>query len=251
MMYNSQHVNRSLIDSFEPHVRLQLFQGRYSVKTVDHPHELEQALRLRHEVFCAEYGLGRQESGLDLDEFDSICDHLVIRDERSSQIVGTYRLISSLYSSSFYSETEFDLSGFLSLPGHKLELGRACVHPSFRGGIALHLLWRGLAEYIRITGSKYVFGCSSVKATTPSAADRLRGLLERAGHVCSSHGIRPLPSYQLPHEENGGVEVSGELEVPPLLMSYLKAGAKVCGEPALDREFACLDFFGYIRNSQS
>ncbi|NLP03545.1 MAG: GNAT family N-acetyltransferase [Fibrobacter sp.] len=79
--------------------------------------------------------------------------------------MGTYRLISSLFHKKFYSSTEFNLDDIINLPGTKLELGRACVHRDFRTGTPIALLWRGITDYIRETGTKYLFGCSSVKTT--------------------------------------------------------------------------------------
>ena len=35
---------------------------------------------------------------------------------------------------------------------------------------------------------------------------------------------------------------SVSIEIPPLLLSYLRAGSKVYGKPALDKDFGCIDF---------
>ena len=46
------------------------------------PRQVEAAQRLRYRVFSEEYGsdLGAQTPGIDADEFDAVCDHLIVTD---------------------------------------------------------------------------------------------------------------------------------------------------------------------------
>jgi putative hemolysin len=94
----------------------------------------------------------------------------LIIDKKSGEIVGTYRLICSLFSKRFYSQAEFTLEQVLALPGVKLELGRACIKKEFRNGAVLTLLWRGIIEYMKLTNAKYLFGCASVQTVLPHEA---------------------------------------------------------------------------------
>jgi putative hemolysin len=45
-----------------------------------------------------------------------------------------------------------------------------------------------------------------------------------------------------PAAAKDGPTGAAEVEVPPLLKGYLKAGARVLGEPHVDPQFGCADF---------
>lgn len=206
-------------------------------------------MRLRYEVFHREFLNKKFPYGFDSDSFDLAADHLVIKDKAAGRIVGTYRLISSLYARSFYSETEFNLEKFLALPGNKLEMSRACIHRDYRKGVVMTLLWRGLVEYIQKVEAKYLFGCGSVKTMDPMQIRTVSEYLKREGHTSELLGATPLPNFQLDKLHDGTEIVGYEYEataakklVPALLNSYLRAGAKVAPSPALDRDFRCIDF---------
>ncbi|RZA00085.1 MAG: GNAT family N-acetyltransferase, partial [Proteobacteria bacterium] len=168
----------------------------FILKTVENVFELRQALKLRHEVFYKE--LQNKESGndLDIDEFDSICDHLIIIDKKTSRVVGTYRMISSTFAEDFYSEGEFDIAAIKKLPGNKLELGRACIHEDFRTGAIINLLWKGIAEYIKKTETKYLFGCASVQTTDPVQASKLLAYLRSKDLSSEELGVKPAEKYR-------------------------------------------------------
>ena len=224
----------------------------FIVKTVDSADELESILRLRYKVFYKEFLEKRRLIALDIDQFDLICDHLMIIEKRTNACVGTYRLNCSLFNSRFYSETEFSMASIVGLPSVKLELGRACIHKDYRKGILLTLLWRGLGEYIKATDTKFLFGCSSVKTMDPLEIAAVHSYL--MSHHASPHEHRAVPHE--PYEVKAFplyanlvrtlnpeiVRQHAERLIPTLLSSYLKAGAVICGDPALDREFKCVDF---------
>lgn len=236
---------------FRQKVSIEIRRRGFLVKTVSTRQELVQALRLRYDVFHREFIGKRFPIGLDTDRFDALGDLLVIIDESTKRVVGTYRLICSLHSPRFYSETEFHLEDFLALPGDKLELSRACVHRDYRNGTVIHLLWRGIAQYMQATGARYLFGCSSVKTTEPRELARLYHFLRLRQSLTQKYGTRPLPSYRLPLgkwlETADAIEPAADPDVPPLLRSYLKAGALLEAEPAFDSAFRCFDFFTVLR----
>jgi putative hemolysin len=238
--------------TFRAKVPLQVEVKNFIVKTVDSAADLEKILRLRYKVFYSEYCERKRLFAIDVDEFDVICDHLMIIDTKTRACVGTYRLNCSLFNNRFYSETEFGIAPITALPGVKLELGRACVLKEYRRGITLALLWRGMSEYIKLTQTQYLFGCSSVKTIDPLEIAVVRRYLQR--YACA-------PALQVaPHEPHlvKGLSLYAALAdtldekiiaehakkmVPSLLQSYLKAGAVICGDPALDEDFHCVDFF--------
>jgi len=216
----------------------QIYQStsQFILKTAESPFELRQVLKLRHEIFYEELQHKHHETNLDFDEFDAICDHLIIIDRKTRRIVGTYRMISSTFSDRFYSQGEFDLDGVLKLPGNKLELGRACIHAEFRTGAIINLLWKGIAEYMRKTSTEYLFGCASVHTVDAVIASRLLALLREKELALDEFDVEPTEAYQckLPRV---AADESMEKEIPALIQSYILAGAKFYGEPALDVDF--------------
>jgi len=223
--------------------------SRYIVRTAASYEELRQALRLRYQVFIKE-GLHRRKAmGLDIDRFDFVADHLLVEDKASKSIVGTYRIITSLFSNEFYSQSEFELGEFLKEPGTKLELGRACIELEHRNGAVLTLLWKGIHEYMSLTNSRFLFGCASIKTVNISEIASITLHLLKEDKLSDKWGIRPTEAYTARGLEKelarlsamGPAEAAGE-RIPPLLRSYFKAGAKIMGMPALDWDFQCIDF---------
>lgn len=215
--------------------------GGFTVKTADGPEELLKALRLRHDVFFAERLGRRLPGGVDADAFDAKADHVLVLSP-GGEVVATYRLLCSLFVASFYSESEFDLDSFMAVPGTKLELGRACTAPAWRGGAALALVWKGLARYARRAGARFLFGTTSVDTASAADAGAVLAHLRSTGWT-DAHLVRPRPGYAFDEPLGEGDAEAGRLLVPPLLRSYLRAGARVHGLPALDRDFVSADFF--------
>ncbi len=117
--------------------------------------EVEKAYSLRYNVFNLELGeglLNSRETMKDKDEYDFFCDHLVVTDtSESNMVVGTYRILRKEIAKKtigFYSENEFDLFNIYNLDYELAEVGRSCVHPSYRDGSVITLLWKGLASYM-------------------------------------------------------------------------------------------------------
>lgn len=240
------------IRNFTPNVEFMFERSNYIVKTASNGVELEECLKLRYNVFHKEYRNKKRTIGVDIDKIDTLCDHLVIYDKRSERIVGTYRLNCSKFTDVFYSTSEFQMEHLLALPGTKLELGRACIDKEHRNGVIITLLWRGIAEYIRLTETKTLFGCGSIKTMDPLEVGLITKYLSDEGFSSPELGVSPTKKYtmkQLPGvleyiEANPFVYNKDEVKklVPALLQSYFKVGAKLAVEPALDREYNCIDF---------
>ncbi len=149
---------------------------RYSLLVARDKAEVRAAQRLRHQVFAGELGavLHSPEPGLDVDEFDPHCDHLVVREDRTDQIVGTYRMLPPVGARSaggLYCQTEFAVPGLEPLRHALVETGRSCVHPEHRTGAVVSLVWAGIARYLLLTGYRWLVGCASVPLRTPDAPD--------------------------------------------------------------------------------
>lgn len=110
---------------------------------------------MRYQVFGEEMGakLKGAELGLDRDEFDPHCQHLLVRESESGRVVGCTWILSDENArrvGRFYAESEFDLSPIHKLPGRKLEVGRVCIAEGFRQGAGIAVLWSGLAGFIQL-----------------------------------------------------------------------------------------------------
>lgn len=206
--------------------------------------EIRAAQALRFSVFNVELNEGLSESratGLDADPFDAVCDHLVVQHVPSDTIVGTYRLQTGLTAGAnlgYYSEQEFDFKPFEPIRTELIELGRACVHQQHRNLIVLGLLWKGIADYARERGGRYLCGCSSLTSQDQAVGASAYADLCRKYLVEPPWRTRPLPAFECSLQELA----EESPKIPKLLRAYLSMGAKVCGPPALDREFKTIDF---------
>jgi putative hemolysin len=233
--------------AWKPKIPLAIHQGRYLIKTADTPEEFLATVQLRTDVFLKEFA-GKSIEALDVDEIDALADFLIVKDTQSHEVLASYRLICSRFSHSFYSQGEFSLKDFLSSAGHKLELSRACIRADKRtSGIFLHLLWKGLAKYIQLSGASHLFGCSSLQSLRLPEIVSVYQALHQMNALSQDFAIKPRKGFRMV-DVKGILEAnpdpvygSPEIDLPPLLMGYIKAGAQVHGAPAYDHDFRCLD----------
>ncbi len=219
----------------------------YSLLVAQQQAEVRAAQRLRHRVFAGEMGavLHSSQPGLDVDEFDAHCDHLVVRADRTGEIVGTYRMLppdGARRAGGLYCETEFAIPGLVGLREALVETGRSCVPPEPRTGAVVSLVWAGIARYMLLTGYRWLVGCASVPLRTPGAPDGAlaAGVWEtvRARHLAPEQ-------YRVQPHRPWDVEAAPRPQratLPPLLRGYLRLGAWVCGPPAHDPDFGVADF---------
>ncbi|WP_433915512.1 GNAT family N-acetyltransferase [Polynucleobacter corsicus] len=213
--------------------------------------EIKEAQRLRYKVFAEEMGakLPSNPENLDIDEFDAYCDHLLIRDQESLMVVGTYRVLpphKALEIGRLYSDSEFDLSRLDHLRPKLVELGRSCVHEDFRSGAVIMALWSGLAQYMQKHDYEIMLGCASIPMGDGGhfAASLYNSLSNDQMAPVENHAFPRLP---LPLERlNGGLDV----DPPPLIKGYLKLGAKICSAPAWDPDFNTADVLTMLRLSE-
>lgn len=203
--------------------------------------EIEEAQRLRYQVFAEEMGaqlLGT--GGLDVDGFDQYCEHLIVRDSSTQQVIGTYRILSPASANEaggYYSAGEFDISRLAHLFDRTVEVGRACVHQNYRNGGTITLLWAGLAKYMQMHSYEYMIGCGSM-----SMAD--------GGHAAASlyqklqdEYLSPLEYRVFPRNPllSRSLNINLQVACPPLIKGYLRLGAYICGEPTWDPYFNTAD----------
>jgi putative hemolysin len=220
---------------------------RYSLLVAREQHEVRAAQRLRHRVFAGEMGavLHSPEAGLDVDSFDEHCDHLVVREDRTGEIVGTYRMLppeAARRAGGLYCETEFAVPGLDGLRDGLVETGRSCVHPDHRTGAVVSLVWSGIARYLLLTGHRWLVGCASVPLRTPDEPDG--AFAAGVWDLVQARHLAPVQYRMQPHRawDAGAVPRPRRATLPPLLRGYLRLGAWVCGPPAHDPDFGVADF---------
>jgi putative hemolysin len=202
--------------------------------------EILDTQRLRYRVFAGEMGanLPNRTPGVDHDIYDPYCEHLVVRDTGTDEVVGTYRILSpeNARKIGYYAENEFDLTRLQSLRPRLVEIGRSCVHPDYRTGATISLLWSGLAQFMNERDYDYLIGCASISMADGghAAASLYHRFSEHFGPAEYRVFPRsPLPLAALQHDRPA--------ETPPLIKGYLRAGAWICGEPAWDPDFNTAD----------
>lgn len=226
------------------HVDTAASKGRLVLSIARTPEEVREVQRLRYKIFFESTGLVSPGTGdgLDKDEFDAYCDHLIVRDSRTLEVVGTYRLLSPRGArriGRLYSESEFDLGRLNHLRSRMVEAGRACIHPAYRSGAVIMLLWSGLAEYVRRESCEYLAGCGSISLADGGCnAHAVYHALSRTNLAPQEYRVTP----HLPLPANAICAIDRH-EVPPLLKGYMRSGAWICGAPAWDPEFNCADLF--------
>lgn len=204
--------------------------------------DVRAAQRLRWRVFVDELGarIESPEPGLDADRFDVHCDHLLVCETATGDVVGTYRMLPPERvgrAGGFYAESEFHLTHSVALRRRMVEVGRACVREDHRTGAVIALLWSGLLRYLVDGGHEFVVGCASI-----GLGDEPRSAAALCRRLVREHSSPPdwrvFPRLPLPWDA-GHDGVSAPL--PPLLKGYLRLGAWVCGEPAWDPAFHTAD----------
>ena len=245
--------------------------GQYRLRLAQSSEDLDDACRLRFRVFNVELGEGLESSyqtGLDRDQFDVFCEHLLVEDKLSRRVVGTYRMQSGESAGrnvGYYSEQEFNLAPYEPLRAGILELGRASIDREHRTPEVLTLLWRGIAQYATDMGLCYLIGCSSLNSQDPAEGWQMYRQLETY-RVSAEFETTPTASYACPTDEEGrhtqqpdqqeshGQESHEQesqslrthppisVKIPKLLKTYLAIGARVAAPPAWDREFGTIDF---------
>ena len=222
---------------------LHIRQGSYHLRLAVSETDRLAAFRLRFLVFNLELGEGLEAAyatGHDVDPFDAVCDHLIVEHASSGTVVGTYRVQTDLMAATnlgFYSEREFGFSPYKQLQDSVIELGRACVHRDHRSTDVLNLLWRGIAQYALHHSGRYLIGCSPLTSQDPAYGSAVYEALQK---YLVEPRLRTVPraDFAMPLAPPGNASD----KIPKLLRAYLAVGAKICGPPAIDREFKTIDF---------
>jgi putative hemolysin len=230
---------------------------RYTLLLSTNPALIDAAQRLRHDVFTSEPGFALTDSspgfeaGRDADRFDEFCDHLLVQEESSGELVGCYRMLpppGAIAAGGLYTATEFDVQGLDSLRPSLVEMGRAVVREDHRNGGVVLLMWAGILAYLDRCGYDYVTGCVSVPvrdSADDAPASLIRGVRDfvRRRHAApAEYTVYPYRPVEIDGKGLDAIEPPARVNVPPLMRGYLRLGAQVCGDPAHDPDFGVGDF---------
>jgi putative hemolysin len=225
---------------------------------------IEAAQRLRHDVFTSEPGFTLKDdghaAGLDADRFDEYCDHLLVREDNSGELVGCYRMLpppGAIAAGGLYTATEFDVEGLDELRPSLVEMGRAVVREDHRNGGVVLLMWAGILAYLDRCGYDYVTGCVSVPVQgfeheAPGSQIRgVRDFVRRRHAAPAQYTVHPYRPVTVDGSSLDDIEPPARVSVPPLMRGYLRLGAQVCGEPAHDQDFGVGDFPALLDKRQA
>lgn len=230
--------------------------GNLSVRLANSDMEIRKLQALRYDVFYNEMSavpnLGQRFSKLDKDEFDEICDHLLVLEDKRN-IAGTYRLLRqeiAEQNNGFYTAQEFDIAPLLKRHSAKkfLELGRSCVRPEFRTKRTIELLWHGTWSYFLQHNCDVMFGCASFSVTNPDEIAQGLSYLHhnfRAGdewQIGANPGLAPEKIIEMNRVPADQLDTRAALKfLPPLIKGYLRVGAMVGSQAVLDEHFGTID----------
>jgi putative hemolysin len=211
-----------------------------------HLDQVRQAQKLRFDIFAGEMGasLATPIAGYDMDRFDDFCEHLLVLDQTTSEVVGTYRLLTptqAVRAGGLYTETEFDISALNTMRSQLVELGRSCVHADYRGGAVIMALWAALSQFMVRNRLECMIGCASIPLLHNG---RISGDVASSiwAKVSQSQCIDPAfaawAHTPLPVDQ---FDQTLDVEPPALIKGYLRLGARVLGAPAWDPDFNTAD----------
>ena len=233
---------------------------RYTLLLSTDPALIDAAQRLRHDVFTSEPGfeLAGAIDGRDADRFDEYCDHLLVREDNSGELVGCYRMLpppGAIAAGGLYTATEFDVEGIDPLRPSLVEMGRAVVREDHRNGGVVLLMWAGILAYLDRCGYDYVAGCVSVPVhgcEGDAPGSQIRGVRDvvRRRHA-APYTVHPYRPVIIDGSGLDDIDPPARVSVPPLMRGYLRLGAQVCGEPAHDPDFGVGDFPALLDKRQA
>lgn len=211
----------------------------YSLLVATDDDQVHAAQQLRHRVFAEELGavLRSPVPGLDQDDLDEFCDHLIVRDDTTGQVVGTYRMLPPGRTDRLYTDGEFHLGPLAPLRDSLVETGRSCVHPDHRSGAVIGLMWTGIARYLHLHDRRWLIGCASVPLADAAGVWHQVAARHLAPPALRVRPRRPWPVENAPADQPSARKVV----LPPLVRGYLRLGAWVCGPPAHDPDFGSAD----------
>lgn len=239
---------------------MEIKEGKYLLKLAETPAEKNQGYVLRHNVYCKELNFSGKKRDYedgnvkDCDDYDELCDHLIIRDKEQNRCVGTFRFLPGsrlLKNRGFYSEQWFDIGKLSDKRPQILELGRACIDAEYRNTNVFRLLFSGLGTYLRLYPHDYLIGLTTLPAQAKNDIGNISNYLVGNKAINIAFGVKPKKQLDINSVDYGEftlTEVSQReiiKRMSTLMLAYYKYGAEFISEPSMDVDFnpPVFDFF--------
>ncbi len=216
-------------------------KGPFLARMAETPEDIEASQTLRARAF----GLSHNQ---DADQFDAICQHILIFERDSRRLVCSFRMlpltgatIGRSYAAQFY-----ELSALQDYQGRMVELGRFCIDPDVKDPNVLRVAWAAVTRCVDADGIDLLFGCSSFSGTeTHDYLDAFAML--KARHLAPK---RWLPRVKAPDVFRFAARLRQKPDMrkamarmPPLLRTYLMMGGWVSDHAVVDRQMNTLHVF--------
>ncbi len=248
------------VHSHEPDLVL-VRAGSLEVRVTKNPSDIAASQALRYDVFYEEMSAipSPEMAALrrDFDDFDKICDHLLVfdfdaprRPDGGAMVAGTYRLLRQDVADrhgGFYTASEFDIAPFQNrMAGGTrfLELGRSCTHRNYRTKPTIELLWRGIMAYVAEYDLDVMFGCASIEGTNPDNLAVPLSFLYHDYLAPEDWRVRAVDSrfVDMNRLSPDAINVRQALRaLPPLIKGYIRAGAYIGDGAVVDFQFGTTD----------
>lgn len=227
--------------------------NRYAVRLAENDEDVRAAQRLRYLRFIrgkADPANDAHARGLDIDEMDQGCEHVLVEDRRDGGLAACFRLLKLDNGAQIdvsYAAKYYDLMSLRDYPKPMIEIGRFCARPGLRDPDAIRSAWAAVARFAREGRVGMLFGCSSFQGVDAKAHEDAFALLKDK-HLGP---IRWLPRVKAPNVFRFGakprrtvLDVKRALRrMPPLLRSYLRMGGWVSDHAVIDMDLNTLHVF--------
>jgi len=211
------------------------FRARFS--TV--PDDVDAALALRRLIF-------RQNRSSDHDAYDDLCQHLLIEEASTGQLMACARVLHlnaacDLHLS--YAAQTYDLSGLSAMTTPMLELGRFCVHPHPKSTEILRAAWGQLTVFVDQNDIGLLFGCSSFQGVDPVCHAPSMAYLAENHAAPPNVQVSAQASAQFSLPQIAYDRKTALHAMPPLLRSYLSMGGWVSNTGVIDHDLGTCHVF--------
>ena len=224
--------------------------GRFKARLAETEQDVLACQRLRYHSFITGRGLAGSDDALDHDEFDPVCHHVMVEDQRTGQLVCCFRMMPMENGQSIgqtYAAKYYDLAALQDYPGKLVEMGRFCVHPEWKDPAILRVAWSAMTHFVEDNKVEMLIGCSSFEGVDAEAYSDAFALL-RDKHIAPK---RWLPRVKAPRVFQFARQLrlrrpdmkNALSKMPPLLRTYLVMGGWVSDHAVIDNELKTLHVF--------
>lgn len=235
---------------------MNLYQKRFEIRFTKNKDELIESQRLRHKIFIDEIVASNKKkakSRIEKDKFDDYYKHLIIIDHKDptlypkGKIVGVTRIMLSdeIHKEiGFYSSQEFNLSPIISTQKKCLEIGRTCIDPSYRNTLILHYLWIEIGAFCSKNDVELLFGVASFRGNNVKKISMALSFIHHEYLAPSEMRPKALKDGFIAMniiQKSAINKLNALKQMPSLLKSYLRLGAKVGEGAFIDKELNTID----------